>query len=175
MLFVAQGCLGGATYDGASAAAYCGPGYDEKTPTVSAMLFSLSRVTSPNRVGLQVAQASLANGAIDVQATPPRSQTGTSVSIASAVSLGQLDPRPASVLSAVDDLGSAQEFVLAVSTQGRALFSEPWSRVLDNGGLKALENGRTYALVLSGPRGDLNSVPELWNGPELTAIAVDPE
>lgn len=173
LALVANGCMGGATYGGSYAEDYCGPGFSENAPTLSAVLVDLSRVISLSHVGLQVVHASLATGAIDVNTIPPPPQPGSGVTIVTNVSVGQVAPRPASTVYTADDLKSATRFNVSVSSQGRALFSEPWSTVLDNGGLSELDVAHTYALVFSGPRGDLPAVPELWNAAALTAIPVD--
>jgi hypothetical protein len=175
LALVANGCMGGATYGGMTAEKYCGAGYAEQAPTLSAVLVNLSRVVSFDRVGMQVVHASLANGELAVATVPTPPLTGSGVSIASSVAFGQVSPRPASVVNTAADLGSARKVSVAVSLQGTVLFSEPWSQVLNSGGLTEFAATHTYALVLSGPRADLAAVPELWNGPALTAIAVDPD
>ncbi len=173
LALVANGCMGGATYGGTYADDYCGPGFSENAPTLSAVLVNLSRVISSSHVGMQVVHASLATGAIDVATLPPPPQPGSGVTIVSNVSLGQVAPRPASIVYTSDDLKSATSFNVSVSSQGRVLFSERWSAVLGNGGLSELDEGQTYALVFSGPRGDLPAVPQLWNAAALTIIPVD--
>jgi hypothetical protein len=175
LALVANGCMGGASYSAMYAEKYCGAGYAVQSPTLSAVLVSLSRVVSFDRVGMQVVHASLATDAIQVDTIPAPPLPGSGVSIASNVVFGQVGPRPASVLNTADDLGSTRKFHVEVSSQGRVLFSEAWTRVLESGGLSELSATHTYALVLSGPRGDLDAVPKLWNGPALTAIAVDPD
>ncbi|MET0795318.1 MAG: hypothetical protein ABW061_27615 [Polyangiaceae bacterium] len=175
LALVANGCMGGATYGGTLAEKYCGAGYTEQAPTISAVLVNLSRVVSVDHVGLQVVHASLASAAITVQTTPPGTASGTAITVASDLTFGQVGPRPASVINTVDALGSALKYWVAVSSGGSVLFSQQWSQVLAHGGLSKLENGHTYALVWNGPRGDLQSVPERWNAPTLTAIAVDPD
>jgi hypothetical protein len=121
-----------------------------------------------------VVHASLANAQVDLRARPPFPSTASGVAIASAQP-GQVAPRPASIQNALFDLGSARKYQVSVESQDSVLYAQPWSTVLSQGALSELENGRGYALVLSGPRADLTPVPNLWNGPTLTAIAVDPE
>jgi hypothetical protein len=175
LALIANGCMGGATYGTPSAEEYCGLGYTERAPTLSAVLVNLSRVVSPGRVGMQVVHASLINGEVglDTIRTPPF--TGSGVTLVSRVTYAQVAPRPASLVNTVADLGSSGKFSVEVSSQGQAQFSEPWAEILKSGGLTELAETRTYALVLSGPRLDLSAVPGLWNGPALTAIAVDPD
>ncbi|HEY3253759.1 MAG TPA: hypothetical protein VGJ91_07420 [Polyangiaceae bacterium] len=174
LVFVANGCLGGATYSGAAAEQYCGAGYTPREPTVSAILVSLSRQVSPDHVALQVVHASLANADVEVRSRPLIPPTDIGVAIGS-VSTGQVAPRPASIQNTLSDLGLKKKYVVAVEAQGDKLFSQSWSSVLDRGGLSELKNGEGYALVLNGPRGDLLSVPDLWNAATVTAIAVNPE
>lgn len=174
LVFVANGCMGGATYTGKSAEQYCGAGYTSREPTVSAVLVSLSRRVSDDHVGLQVVHASLANAQVDLRARPPFPLMASGVAIAS-VQAGQVAPRPASIDNALFDLGSARKYQVSVESKGSVLYAQAWSSVLSQGSLSELENGRGYALVFNGPRADLTAVPDLWNAATLTAIAVDPE
>jgi len=174
LVFVANGCMGGATYSGKAAEEYCGAGYTARAPTVSAILVSLSRQGSPDHVALQAVHASLANAQMELRSRPPFPSMAAGLSIAS-VQLGQVAPRPASVQNTLFDLGSARQFYLSVESQGNSLFSQTWASVLAQGGLSELKNGYGYALILNGPRADLKAVPNLWNAATLTAVAVDPE
>jgi len=174
LVFVANGCLGGATYSGAAAAEYCGAGYAEREPSVSAVLVSLSRQVSDDHVALQVVHASLANTQVDLRSRPPFPSMASGVAIASVLT-GQVAPRPASIQNALFDLGSARKYFVSVESQGNVLYEQAWTGVLAQGGLSPLENGKGYALIFNGPQADLKAVPDLWNGPTLTAIAVDPE
>jgi hypothetical protein len=174
LVFVANGCLGGATYSGKQAEKYCGSGYAARRPTASAILVSLSRNVSAAQVALQVVHASFANAEVELRSRPPLPSTSEGISIAN-VLLGEIAPRPASTQHTVFDLGSARKFQVSVEAEGTSLFRQSWSSVLAQGGLAELENGRGYALVLNGPQADLAAVPGLWNAPMVTAIAVDPE
>jgi len=174
LVFVANGCLGGAAYTGKRAESYCGSGYTPRQPTASAVLVSLSRRSSPDHVALQVVHASLANAQVELRARPGFPATAAGVSIATVVQ-GQVAPRPASIANALFDLGSARKYVVSVEAEGSSLFMQSWTDVLAQGGLSELKDGLGFALILSGPRGDLPAVPGLWNAPTVTAIAVDPE
>ena len=174
LLLVANGCLGGMTYTSSNAELYCGKGYSERQPTVSAVLVSLSRKVAFERVGMQVVHASLASGALDVHSRPPFPSSDTGFSIAGSLVPGQVAPRPASVLNSVLDYGIAQRHVLEVSDQASMPFVRSWEQALTLGSLDELKNGGTYALVISGPRGALPAIPELWNAAALTAVAADP-
>lgn len=175
LCLIANGCMGGSAYLAPGAESYCGVGYSPQMPTVSAVLVNLSRVVSYDHVGLQVVHASLANGQVELGTIPTPPRKGSGVTIVSRLTYGQVSPRPANRSNTVADLGSASQVSVQISSLGEAQFSEPWSQILNSGGLTELADGQTYALVVSGPRADLEPVPELWNGPALTAIAVDPE
>jgi hypothetical protein len=174
LLFVANGCLGGATYSGKTAADYCGAGYTPRQPTVSAVLVSLSRQVSTDHVALQVVHASLANEQVELRSRPPFPSMDMGLGIAS-VQMGQVAPRPASIENTLFDLGSARKYRVSVESGGEPLFSQSWASVLMGSGLSELKDGEGYALVLNGPRADLDAVPDLWNAPLMTAIPVQPE
>lgn len=177
LVFVLNGCMGGSGYSGPSPEAYCGLGYDEHQPTIAALLVSLSRPYAGDHVGMQVVNASLANGRIQVASRPPSSSLsqGSDLSITGNVLEGQVAPRPANVSSSASDYGIQHRYVLEVSSSDNAPFRESWSDVLAQSGFKGLTDGTTYALVFSGPESDLEGVPGLWNAPLLTLIAADPE
>lgn len=174
LLFVANGCLGGATYSSKTAADYCGAGYTPRQPTASAVLVSLSRQLSTDHVALQVVHASLANDQVELRSRPPFSSTDMGLGIVS-VQMGQVAPRPASIQNSLFELGSARKYRVSVESGGKPLFSQSWASVLSGGGLSELKDGEGYALVFNGPRADLDAVPDLWNAPLLTAIPVQPE
>lgn len=173
-LYAANGCLGGTAFDGELAAEYCGAGYTPREPTASAVLVSLSRQVAAEHVALQVVHASLANAQVELRSRPPFPSTATGVSITTVI-MGQVAPRPASTVNSLDDLGVSRKYQVSVEAGGKALYAQPWSSVLSQGGLKALKNGQGYALVFNGPSAELPSVPDSWNAPTLTVIAVDPE
>jgi len=174
LVYVANGCLGGATYSGADAEQYCGAGYTPREPSASAVLVSLSRQVSDDHVALQGVHAALATAKVELRSRPPFPSTSTGIAIAS-LGLGQVAPRPASIQNTLFDLGSGRKYQVSVEDSNGLLFSQSWSSVLAQGGLSELKNGQGYALVLSGPRPDLKAVPDLWNAAMLTAIAVNPE
>ena len=173
-MFVANGCLGGATYSGKQAEKYCGERL-RRTPAHGI-----------GHLGQPVAQCFGGAGRLASRARVVRERaSGAPLTTALAVDVGghqhrqcadgEVAPRPASTQHTAFDLGSARKFQVSVEAEGRSLFSQSWSSVLAQGGLAELENGRGYALVLNGPQADLEAVPGLWNAPMVTAIAVDPE
>ncbi|HET7545782.1 MAG TPA: hypothetical protein VFK05_38200 [Polyangiaceae bacterium] len=174
MLLVANGCLGGATYEGQNASDYCGDGYNPREPTVSAILASLSRQVASSHVALQVVHASLASGQVELRSRRPFPSMDSGIGLGSVV-FGQVAPRPASTQNTAFDLGSARRYQVTVESQGKELLSQPWSSALAQGGLSELTDGQGYALVFVGPRADSKAVPDLWNAATVTAIAVDPE
>jgi len=174
LVFVANGCLGGATYSGKTAADYCGAGYTPRQPTVSAVLVSLSRATSPDHVALQVVHASLANDQVELRSRPPFPSMDAGLSIAS-VQMGQVAPRPASIQNTLFELGSGRRYRVSVESGGEPLFSQTWASVLSGSGLAELKDGQGYALIFNGPHADLEAVPDLWNAPVLSVVPVQPE
>jgi hypothetical protein len=173
-VFVADGCLGGATYDGDDAVRYCGDGYNPREPTVSAILASLSRQVSTDHVALQAVHASLASDQVELRSRPPLPSMDSGIGISSVV-FGQVAPRPALIQNTAFDLGSARKYSVTVESQGMVLLSQRWTSVLEQGGLSKLTDGQGYALIFIGPRADSKAVPDLWNAATVTAIAVDPE
>ena len=174
VLYVATGCMGGATFSAKNAAEYCGAGYTEQLPTASAVLVSLLRQTQAGFTGLEFVHASLATPAVAVSSQPPFLQAGAAVPIVNAVALGQVAPRPPLLSNAASAYGVAKSYTVQVSAQGMALASYDWSTALQNGGLAKLSDGNTYALVLLGPRADHAQATSLWNASSLTVIPVDP-
>jgi hypothetical protein len=174
-LLVASGCLGGAGFNAADAEAFCGTGYSEREPTVTATFVALSRITSAADVGLQVLHASLATGPISVssRATPPSSESP--ISIVRGDVPGGLLPRPAYIGHTAFDYGSARGYRLEVAQQSATLLTEAWADVLARAGLSALEDGSNYALVLIGPRADLTAGAAFWNLPAVTVVPADPK
>jgi hypothetical protein len=173
-LLVATGCMGGAAFDAPSSEDYCGAGYSEHTPTVSAILVALSRLTSVNLVGMQVVHASLATGTVSLTSDGGVQSGAMPISIVTNLLEGELLPRPASVLYTASEYGSALGYSLVVSSQNTTLLIEPWLNALASGGVAALANGSTYALVLLGPRADLKSATAFWNAPAITVVPADP-
>jgi len=175
LVYVANGCLGGATYRGPKQELYCGAGYSERSPTVSAILVSLSRQVSVGHVGMQLVHGSLANGHVTLHSHSRLSADDSVLSIASNVAPGQVAPHPATLQGDVFSYGSARKFVLELWSESSAPYAESWQNALARGGLAELVDGSTYAVVFSGPESDLVGVDGLWNAPALTVIAAAPE
>ena len=174
ILYVATGCVGGTTYNAAKSEEYCGAGYTEQQPTLSGVLVSLSRRVQFGETGMQFVHASLATPPADVSSHPPFPSTDSGIQIATAVLEGQASPHSALLTHSALEYGSALSYSVQISAQNTAVSSEPWLDVLARGGLKALEDSSTYALVLMGPRVDHAKPTPLWNPSALTVIPVDP-
>jgi hypothetical protein len=174
ILFVATGCIGGSSYDAAKSDEYCGVGYTEQQPTLSAVLVSLSRRVQSGETGMQFVHASFATPQVDVSSHPPFPSTDSGILIATSVIEGQASPHSALLTHSALEYGSASSYTVQISAQGAPVTGESWVDVLARGGVKALEDGSTYALVLLGPRVDHALSTPLWNPSALTVIPVDP-
>ena len=173
ILYVATGCIGGATYNAAKSDEYCGDGYSEQQPTLSGMVASLSRRVQFDETGMQFVHASLATPPADVSSHPPSPSTDSSIQIATAVIEGQASPHSALLTHSALEYGSARSYTVEISAQGVPVVDESWVDVLARGGVKALEDGNTYALVLIGPRVDHAEATPLWNPSAVTVIPVE--
>ncbi|HEY5373172.1 MAG TPA: hypothetical protein VIK01_05770, partial [Polyangiaceae bacterium] len=173
ILYVATGCIGGATYNAAKSDEYCGDGYSEQQPTLSGMLASLSRRVQFGETGMQFVHASLATPPSDVSSHPPLPATDSGIQIATAVIEGQVSPHSALLTHSALEYGSARSYTVEISAQGSSVVDESWVDVLARGGVKALEDGNTYALVLLGPRVDHAEATPLWNPSAVTVIPVE--
>ncbi len=174
-LMVANGCLGGSGFGAPNAEKYCGAGYAERTPTVSAVFAALSRVTAPSRAGMQALHASLATSAVSIVSRSPPPTLEGSVQIVSNLVAGELGPRPANVTSAAAAFGSTEGYLLDVDGQVDTLFSQTWSDTLKLGGVAALVDSSNYTLVLIGPEVDAKGGASYWNAPALTIVPSDPK
>jgi hypothetical protein len=175
IVYVATGCMGGFSYDGPNAAEYCGDGYTERAPTVSGMLVSLSRRTKFDAAGIQFLHASLATQQVDLSSRPPLPSQDPGITLASGARAGQLVPHSANLSHPASELAVTHLYNAAIVGGGTVLSAQPWTAVLARGGLRALTDGVTYAIVLIGPRADHSSGTALWNPPLITAIPVEGE
>ncbi len=176
ILYVATGCLGGATFSAAKAEEYCGAGYTERNSTSSALLVSLSRRTTFGFTGMQFVHASVATPAVSVSSQPivGFGASGPALAIASTVSEGQVAPQPALLTNPASAYGAQKPYQVQVSVQGMPIVNYPWAEVLVRGGVAQLVDGSTYALVLLGPRPDHLQPTPIWNASAITVIPVDP-
>jgi hypothetical protein len=138
------------------------------------VLVSLSRRVQFGETGMQFVHASFATPPVDVSSHPPFPSTDSGLQIATNVIEGQLSPHSALLTHSALEYGSARSYTVQISAQGTPVAGEAWADVLARGGLKALEDSSTYALVLLGPRVDHALATPLWNPSALTVVPVDP-
>jgi hypothetical protein len=94
LLLATTGCMGGSGHDDPNAATNgCGAGYTSGTPTVSVAPLVMSRITDPNRVGLQVVNASALLPTSDVGVLPSLPQA-MEVPLAPSLTPGAIGPYP---------------------------------------------------------------------------------
>ncbi len=173
ILYVATGCMGGATYDATNSTEYCGDGYTGATPTLSGVLVSLSRRTMFGEAGMQFVHASLASASVDVSSRPPFPSQDTGISLVSNVRVGQLAPHSALLVHPASEFGVTRLYDVVILGGSTMLTAQPWTDVLARGGLTSLTDGVTYALVLVGPRADHVKATKLWNPSAITVIPVE--
>ncbi len=172
LLLVAAGCVGGPGHTSPSELSVCGDGYTSKSPTIRPVLVTLSRTTGTGRVGLQGVNASAATPWVELRNTPK--DGAGAATIATKVVFGAIAPVPPRldkplVGYAIDD--SAIEVFVQGSTV--ASQSHDWLDVLGRSGGLTLLNGRSYSLVLLGPRPGFTAF-EWWQAPLLVALDNDP-
>jgi hypothetical protein len=172
-LLVATGCMGGSGFTAPSAEDYCGTGYTERAPTVSAIFVALSRLTALDHVGMQVVHASLGTGQVSVTSDGGLQSGTTPIPIVMNEIEGELLPRPAAVNHTALEYGASMNYSLEVMSQSATLLTVTWPSALTLGGVSALEDGSTYSLVLLGPRADLKQAG-FWNAPVITIVPADP-
>jgi hypothetical protein len=153
----------------------CGPGYSPAEPTLSAVLVTPSRMRASGKVTLQALHASLASPALTVSSAPPATAVQSSVVIVYDLHRGVLSPRMPSPQLSVAEYGFASpEWRAQASTDGMVVTTEAWPDVLERAGLDAFHDGRSYTLVVVGPRGDLRA-PGFWNRSAIGVVDNDPE
>lgn len=172
-LFVAAGCLGGPAFTDPIDEEICGPNYDAATPTVTPIVVTLSRQTVFGEVGIQVVHASLATPRFDLQATPPPKSGDFPIVLASNVTLGAVVPRPPRFGFSHIELGANTPNWSVDITMSGAKKSEFWPTILARGGLSELSISKSYALVVVGPRADIEGF-SWWNQAVVTAVPTDP-
>jgi hypothetical protein len=173
ILMVLTGCIGGAAYTDAIDTSVCGEGYDPSTPTLQPLVVKLSRTPGFDKVGLQAVLASQAVvGTIDVRAS---GDDGTvSLTFASSVSFGAIEPRPADVRFGSTELGLARrDFGLQAVADNGVLFQESWSEIREASGLATIEPTRNYTAILLGPD-PLLLKQGWWNGSAFSLVDNDP-
>jgi hypothetical protein len=170
---VAAGCLGGEDEESEVGEAACGPGFASGAPTATLVAAPLSRITASERVGLQAVGGALAAAPLDLAVRV--GSDGAPLLVAEDVSLGAALPLPpnterdAVALSA----GGALEAVAVLPGDGTELATVDLAAAMDRAGIGAVEDGRTYAIVLVGPAPTLGPGP-FWPSFDAAMISVTP-
>jgi hypothetical protein len=175
-LLVATGCIGGPGFTDSYETFICGQSYTPTTPTLSPVLVQLSRVADASSVGLSVVIAALASDPIDLVSTAPEGSSFSDIHIAYGTVYGAIAPKPPLFGHPKAAFGSPfGSAVLEVNSLGSSapFYTQEWSTALAASGLSDVSEGRTYAIVLVGPRPN-NLEMKWWNGPRLVAIPTAP-
>jgi hypothetical protein len=174
-LYVATGCLGGPAFTHGLETDACGSNYEPNEPTASAVLVTLSRITGSGKLVFQALHASLASPTLAVSSSPPDTAVQATIPIVYDLRRGALSPRiPAAILSLSDSGIEQPGWRAQASNEGTVLVSELWPDVLDRAGFDTLEEGRTYTLVVVGPRGNLGANNGFWNEAAIGVVDNDP-
>jgi hypothetical protein len=172
-LFVAAGCFGGPAFTDPIDEAICGAGYAADAPTLTPVLVTLSRLTEFGEVGVQVVHASLATPEFDLSATPPANSGDFPISLGTNVTLGEVSPRPPRFGFSKIELGAnTSTWSVDILMEGMKK-SEFWPTIITRGGIEELLDGQTYALVVVGPRADINGF-SWWNQAVISAVPTEP-
>ncbi len=175
-LLAASGCIGGPAFVDDSAEFVCGPGYTPETPTLSPVLVKMSRISSPDAVGLQALNASLGSDPVDLTSIGPPTRSLNDLDIAYGVAAGAISPQPPNLNYPRVLFGnpiSASKLDVTPYGSGAVSYEQSWSAALSAGTLSDIEEGKNYTIVLSGARSTLTKM-KWWNGPTLTVLANDP-
>jgi len=176
LLFAATGCMGGPAFSDPMESWVCGAGYAPHKSTLGPVLVPLSRVTKPGAMGLQVVNAARASDPVDVVSKHPKGSSIPPIYVAEEVAFGAVSPRPPLLDYSATGFGAPiTASLLEVSAQNSSSPShtQSWKDALDAGGLSDAKDGKTYALVLIGPRPN-NPAAKWWNGPKLVALPAAP-
>jgi hypothetical protein len=160
---------GGSLHSGSYVQAVCGSSFESVRPTVSPILVTLSRISDPDVMGLQVAHACSEEDTIDVHSVAG----DQGILIAQRVRPGAVAPRPPNLdhasASHTDSLSTS---VIQVFVRGSSAVAheQSWSSALAAGGLATLSDGHNYALLVMGS--SLSATAGGWHNP-LTVTVVD--
>lgn len=117
LLLVASGCLGGPGHDDPNAKLGCGQAYSAASPDPGAVLGAMSRITSPGRVGLQVAHASASLPTSDVRVLPSKMMATDSL-IAPSLPFGGIGPVPPFAGLPLGDYGALDGVMIETALPG---------------------------------------------------------
>ncbi|WP_437677396.1 hypothetical protein [Sorangium sp. So ce131] len=176
LLLVATGCLGGVAHTHEQEKQACGDAYTIDTPTAGLVAVAMSRRTTFERIGLQVAHASAGTPVVDVQLN--LGQSGASgLTLAQALSFGAIAPLPPFSGLARGDLGALER--LAVETydplEAKVTSSVPMAEILANGDITAtsVADGAGFVLVAVGAAPG-TARGGFWNDLTYTLLRADP-
>lgn len=173
-LLVAAGCMGAPGFSDSLDQAVCGVGYAPDQPTLTPVLVRMSRLTKPDKLGLQVVNASRGTDSLTLQSGTPPNTTHNPLTLASSVGFGAILPRPPDLARQLAAYGVPLGTVPLQAYSGAALaLTQKWSAALSLGGLSKLQNGQTYALIAVGPRIDI-ATPGWWNAPVIGIVPTAP-
>jgi hypothetical protein len=173
ILMVLTGCIGGAAYRDRIETSVCGDAYTPSTPTLQPVVVKLSREIGFDKVGLQAVPAAQAvKGTIDVRATGDGGLV--SLTFASSVAFGGIEPRPADVRFSPAELGVARSnFGLQAVDNSGVIFEESWADIRQASGIEEILPVRTYTAVLLGPD-PLLLKKGWWNPAAFALVDNDP-
>lgn len=174
LLLAATGCIGGPAFSDPLETYVCGATYTPSSPTLAPVVVPLSRVSTPGALGLQLVNAARAADPIDVSSRHPKGSSIPDIDIADGVVFGAVAPRPPLLGYSSSAFGSplSASFLDVWSQNSSAPFySSSWKDAL--GPLDDAHDGKTYAVVLIGPRPN-NTGQKWWNGPRLVVLDNDP-
>jgi hypothetical protein len=173
ILMVLTGCIGGAAFTDAVDTSACGPSYTPSEPTLQPLVVKLSRTPGFDKVGLQAVHAAPAvAGTVDVRASGDDGVV--SLTFASSVGFGAIEPRPADVRFSPTELGvERSDFGLQAFGDSGVLFQQAWPEMLEASGLDELAAARNYTAVLLGPD-PLLLKKGWWNPSAFALVENDP-
>jgi len=174
LLEVADGCLGAPGFVDARSDAICGAGYTPTAGSLTAELVILGRQVAAGMLALQALHASRGSSDLGVRVAPPADSVQSYMTIVDNFTEGALrpvDPRRDSPNTAY---GTAEPgFSVEATSNGNAVYSEPWEAIQKRSGVRTLENGRGYTLIALGPSYRVEDAG-FWNPPAFGLIDNDP-
>jgi hypothetical protein len=172
-LLVAAGCLGGPGVTDPAERTLCGRNYAPDQPTLDPILVAPGSEARSGRVGLQFLNATPAIGQADLELVAANADP---IPLARDVVVGGLRPPAADTSTTAPLLGggrNAMEVQVFAGGSSVAGYKAPFADVLAAGGLDAVEDGKSYVLVLVGPYLGF-SRKKWWNAPLVTAVESAP-
>lgn len=175
-LLAAAGCIGGPAFTDADEIFLCGTNYTPDSPTVAPIVVKMSRIVDPGRVGVQVLNTSFGSDPVDVQSAGPPTQGLPGLDLVYGVTGGAISPTTPNLAFSASMYGvPLSESKIQVTPYGSGTISleTTWQNALAVGGASELEDGKSYVIVLSGPRTTLTGM-KWWNAPTIGVLPSDP-